>query len=204
MWVWFVSDLPSLLVSSLFPLFQCELDWSFIVRTFDRKENVMDTPAARPLLIAVLTLPPQAPASRAPIMGLLDPPIPWQNTLAFYRIFTHLIIAPPSVFSLASIPALTHLIKPEDFAETSTETQALAGEILRSSWNTQEGIKVFSKWLKSVMDDEERENGKEGDVVKEVLKRGIAMRPECVLVGLVQQPVSFVPSVRYQMHDRGD
>ncbi len=156
---------------------QTALDWSYIIKSFDRPRSVLQDalhiPDVLTLLFSVVSL--QAEGNTSAIFGLFSSE--WKNPSALLRILEGLLT---SRYSIANIPALAddRIVTPEDVQDVP------AGfEVVGHPWNCQKVFGVLAK--------ESREgNGDDSRLANALLERACEVAPELALIGLTRIDVS--------------
>lgn len=160
-----------------------QIDWASIIGSFSitPHPHILLVPAVLPLLLSLLALPPQTPS--APISAFFAAGSSYYaaHPLIVLQITELLLSLPQETFSLAIIPGLDKVVTPDDVPDVSP---AWVG----SGWN----VKAVYDLLRRASEHQEdriRERS------QEILEGGMQTRLELIFLGLVQTPVSPLPSL---------
>lgn len=200
-----------------------QLDWSFVVKSFDNDQQVFAKQSAGPFIQALFTLIP--PSSHPPIKGLISIDNQgirsWQYSLPFLRILENITPLSGDAYHLSALQAsITRLISEQDIKECSTALQSLLAAKLNNIWNVREIYDVLARILREMPQElggnqmrTQEQQVEMQQVVDDILGKAMTATPELLLVGLNQVQVcllirfeslaDFVPETMVQ-HARSD
>lgn len=177
-----------------------QLDWSFIVKSFDNDQQVFAKQSSAPFIHALFTLIP--PSSHPPIKGLISIDQgsirPWQYSLPFLRILENITPLSGDAYHLSALQAsITRLISEHDIKECSAAIQSLLANKLNNIWNVREIYDVLARILKEMPQElggnqmrTQEQQVEMQQVVDDILGKAMTATPELLLVGLNQVQVS--------------
>ncbi|KAJ9113610.1 hypothetical protein QFC22_005918 [Naganishia vaughanmartiniae] len=194
-----------------------QLDWSFVIKSFDNEEQVFAKQCAGPFIQALFTLIP--PSSHPPIKGLIITNSnntqqteiqPWNQSLPFLRILESITPLAGDAYHLASLQSsTTRLVTEQDVEECHVELQPILIAKLSNIWNVREVYDVLARLLKEMPQDQlanehapmrSQEQMEMQQVMDDVLGKAMTATPEFLLIGLhqVQKPWSTMHEVIVQ------
>lgn len=178
-----------------------QVDWSFVVKSFDNDQQVFAKQSAGLFIQALFTLIP--PSSHPPIKGLISIDDQgrirlWQHSLPFLRILENITPLSGDAYHLSALQAsITRLISEQDIKECSTALQSLLAAKLNNIWSVREIYDVLARILKEMPQELGGNQMRTQDqqvemqqVVDDILGKAMTATPELLLVGLNQVQVS--------------